>query len=68
MQNVFGARLRAKDRNGLDATGGRGDVRAIMPRIDKTLLATLPVPFRRLAGLWLLGLTLWLASAVALFR
>jgi len=39
-----------------------------MPRIDKTLLATLPVPFRRLAGLWLLGLTLWLASAVALFR
>ncbi len=29
---------------------------------------TLPRPIRRIAGFWLLALTLWLASAIALFR
>lgn len=36
--------------------------------MSKTLLAALPAPFRRIAGFWLLLLTLWLSSAVALFR
>jgi hypothetical protein len=39
-----------------------------MSRPERTLLATLPKPFRRVAGFWLLLLTLWLASAIALFR
>ena len=36
-------------------------------RNDRTLLAALPMPLRRVGGLGLLGLTLWLASFIALF-
>jgi len=53
---------------GLDAGGARGDVLRIMAKIDRTLLPSLPVAFRRLAGVWVLGLTFWLAAAIALFR
>jgi len=44
------------------------DIMSSDPRPERTILATLPAPFRRVAGFWLLALTLWLASAVALFR
>jgi hypothetical protein len=37
-------------------------------RNDRTLLAGLPAPMRRILGLWLLGLCLWLPAVVALFR
>ena len=40
----------------------------IMAKPDRTILAVLPLAFRRLAGFWLLGLTFWLACAIALFR
>ena len=56
---------------GLDAGPRQGDVMDIMSRDlspQRTILATLPAPFRRVAGFWLLTLTLWLASAIALFR
>lgn len=43
-----------------------------MKRLDRLpprpLAASLPLPVRRMAGFWLLTLTLWLASAIALFR
>ncbi len=39
-----------------------------MARPPKILLPTLPAPARRVAGFWLLTLSLWLASAIALFR
>lgn len=39
-----------------------------MPKTPRILLPTLPVAARRVAGLWLLGLSLWLASILALFR
>lgn len=37
-------------------------------RLDNPLLPALPLALRRLAGFWLLALTLWLASVLALFR
>ena len=43
-------------------------MKRIMAKPDRTLLPLLPVAFRRLAGLWVLGLTFWLACAIALFR
>lgn len=39
--------------------------RIARPRI---LLPSVPWPMRRMAGAWLLGLTLWMASILALFR
>lgn len=38
------------------------------PILDRPILAALPAPFRRLLGLWLLGLCLGVPSVVALFR
>jgi hypothetical protein len=35
---------------------------------DRTILAPLPLAFRRVAGVGLLTLTLWMASILALFR
>jgi hypothetical protein len=34
---------------------------------DRILLAALPLPMRRAAGMGLLGVTLWLAGMIALF-
>jgi hypothetical protein len=34
----------------------------------RPLLASLPLALRRLSGFWLLSLSLFLASAIALFR
>jgi hypothetical protein len=59
-------------RGGLDAALFRGDVRAVMDRPAslpvprQPLLARLPLPARRMGGFWLLTLTLWLASFLAL--
>jgi hypothetical protein len=39
--------------------------RLATPRI---LLPSVPWPVRRVAGTWILGLTLWMASLLALFR
>lgn len=39
-----------------------------MPKTPRILLPTLPAAARRVAGFWLLSLSLWLASAIALFR
>ncbi|NGM18411.1 hypothetical protein G3576_00175 [Roseomonas stagni] len=39
--------------------------RLARPRI---LLPSIPWPVRRVAGMWMLGLTLWMASILALFR
>lgn len=39
--------------------------RLARPRI---LLPAIPWPVRRVAGMWLLGLTLWMACILALFR
>lgn len=39
-----------------------------MTRPPRILLPSLPLAFRRMAGIWLLGLTLWLASLLALFH
>jgi hypothetical protein len=35
---------------------------------DRPLLAAFPAPFRRLLGLWLLGLSLGVPAMLALFR
>jgi hypothetical protein len=57
---------------GLDAAGSRSDLSPTMAlprfRLDNPLLPALPLALRRLAGFWLLALTLWLASVLALFR
>ncbi|WP_203075404.1 hypothetical protein [Falsiroseomonas ponticola] len=39
--------------------------RLARPRI---LLPSIPWPVRRVAGMWLMGLTLWMACILALFR
>lgn len=62
--------------SGLDAAARSGDVwDAMVPlhrlRPDlpgRILLPALPVPLRRLLGFALLGITLWLASLLALLR
>ncbi|HZF77871.1 MAG TPA: hypothetical protein VE033_18795 [Acetobacteraceae bacterium] len=38
------------------------------PRRSSVLLPGLPLVFRRVGGAWLLALTLWLASFLALFH
>jgi hypothetical protein len=60
---------------GLDAATRRADVRGAMdprpaapPVRNRPLLALLPAPVRRLAGMTALTLTLWLASFLALVR
>lgn len=62
---------------GLDAAAPEGDVCRLMrhskprpPRIarPRILLPSVPLPMRRLAGMWLLGLTTWMAAILALFR
>ena len=61
-------------RAGLDAAGRRGDVEAAMSKHKPgrappaPLLEQLPAPVRRVAGITLLTVTLWLASILALFR
>lgn len=52
----------------LDTAAGNGDLKGDMARTPKILLPTLPAPARRVAGFWLLTLSLWLASILALFR
>jgi hypothetical protein len=37
-------------------------------RLSRPLFETIPVPFRRFAGIGMLTLTLWMASFLALFR
>lgn len=44
------------------------DRRAVTPPQGPPLLQSLPLPVRRLGGVVVLTLTLWLASFVALFR
>jgi hypothetical protein len=61
-------RFRLLDDFALDPAPPCGDLCAAMARPPKILLPTLPAPARRIAGFWLLTLSLWLASAVALFR
>jgi hypothetical protein len=49
----------------------RADLWAAMDRrpvAQRPLLDLLPAPARRVAGVTLLGLTLWLAGLIALFR
>lgn len=59
---------------GLDAAMPRADVmqamdrRPAIPPERRPLLELLPLPARRVGGVVLLTLTLWLASFVALFR
>lgn len=61
-------------RQGLDAAMPRADVKQVMdtrpaPTAERRpLLELLPLPVRRMGGVVLLTLTLWLASFVALFR
>ena len=44
------------------------DRRGLLDGYDRTLLAVVPIAFRRLAGLWLLGLCVGLPAIVAVFR
>lgn len=44
------------------------DTRPVPPAERRPLLELLPLPVRRMGGVVLLTLTLWLASFVALFR
>lgn len=44
------------------------DRRGLLHGYDRTLLAVVPTPLRRLAGLWLLGLCVGLPAVVAVFR
>jgi hypothetical protein len=62
-------------KDGLDAATPRADVREAMdprpaspPVRSRPLLALLPAPLRRVAGMTALTLTLWLASFLALVR
>ena len=61
-------------RPGLDAAPLRGDLQAAMSKHKPgrpppaPLLEQLPAPVRRVAGITLLTVTLWLASVLALFR
>jgi len=56
LQRIMGKRRRRADRLGL------------LEGYDRSLLAVVPTPLRRLAGLWLLGLSLALPAFVAVFR
>lgn len=58
----------AYHRTALDPAARRSDLCAAMAKPPTILLPTLPAPARRIAGFWLLTLSLWLASAIALFR
>lgn len=56
---------------GLDAATARADVTRTMNRLPvpkRPMLALLPLPMRRLGGLGLLTLTLWLAAFLAMIR
>lgn len=44
------------------------DRRGLLDGYDRTLLAVVPTPLRRMAGVWLLGLCLALPAFVAVFR
>lgn len=59
-------------RSGLDARVAQGDLSGAMLPIrlppTRPLLTTLPVALRRVAGWWLLALTFWMASILALFH
>jgi hypothetical protein len=55
----------------LDAEGGRADLKPAMDRRpvpQRPLLEQLPAPARRMTGITVLTLTLWLASFLALIR
>ena len=65
------ADARDGSRRGLDAAPPRADLLAAMdrpPALRRPLLDLLPAPARRVGGITLLTLTLWLASMLALFR
>jgi hypothetical protein len=56
---------------GLDAATPRGDVLGAMnlpPALRRPLLEQLPAPARRVAGITVLSLTLWMAAFLALWR
>ncbi len=57
--------------SGLDAATPQGDLMGAMnlpPVLRRPLLEHLPAPARRVAGMTVLSLTLWLASFLALWR
>ncbi|MBR0654776.1 hypothetical protein [Plastoroseomonas arctica] len=56
LHRIMGKRRRRADRQGF------------LQGYDRSLLAVVPTPLRRLAGVWLLGLCLGLPALVAVFR
>lgn len=61
----------APPNRGLDDATARADLKRAMNRLPvpkRPMLALLPLPLRRLGGLGLLTLTLWLASFLAMIR
>lgn len=63
--------IRDDDAYALDGGQGRADVKPAMDRRlvpQRPLLEQLPAPARRITGVTVLTLTLWLASFLALLR
>ena len=54
-------RIMSKPRKSADRQG-------ILRSYDRSLLGVVPTPLRRMAGIWLLGLSLALPAIVAVFR
>ncbi len=57
--------MRTTDRPPASRFPAAGQPTLARPRI---LLPSIPWPLRRVAGMWLMGLTLWMACILALFR